>query len=116
MELYRGAFLEKDPHKPWSISFRERLREKFIQSVSELGSRCKDAGEWEKAIDCYQRGLEIEELAEEFYYNQMTCYKQLSLPAKAILVYRRCYKVLFSVLGIKPSSQTKALYETIKSA
>lgn len=116
MNLYRGVFLEKDAHKQWSISFREHLRECYVRCVKELGSRYQEIGEYEDAIECYRKGLAVDELAEEFYYQQMVCYKRLGLPVKAITVYRRCQEILSSILGVEPSPVTTSIYETLKSS
>ena len=32
------------------------------------------AGHWEKARECYQGGIEVDNLAEEFYQSLMSCY------------------------------------------
>lgn len=114
MELYKGTFLAKDQHKPWSVSYRERLKDKFIRCINELGNRYERQGDVEKAIECYQKGLEADELTEDFYFNMIRCYKTLGQNAEAVNTYHRCRKILASALGIEPSLQTRALYESIK--
>lgn len=113
LALYRGAFLECDLDEPWSLSMRERLRGKFIRHSAELARQREEAGLWEKAVDTYQRGLEADGLAEEFYQGLMRCYHHLDRRAEGIAVYRRLRHVLSVVLGITCSPGTEALFREL---
>jgi two-component SAPR family response regulator len=78
-----------------------------LDSVLKLGSYWQQDQQWEKAIECYQRGLEIDDLSEEFYQGLMNCYQHLGQKAKALSVYNRCKRVLSSTLGIEPPPKPK---------
>jgi LuxR family maltose regulon positive regulatory protein len=71
-------------------------------------------GKWKDTAECYQRGLEVDELAEEFHQRLMLCYQQLGLRAEGMAAYRRCREVLSNVLGVEPSSKTEAIYRSLK--
>ena len=111
--LYRGHFLPADEGQFWTISCRERLRSRFWRLINGAGEWLKRNGQLEKAVEYYQKGLEIDELIEEFYRELMICYRQLGRNADAIQVYRRCRKLFSLKLGIEPSAQTKTIYEAI---
>jgi two-component SAPR family response regulator len=111
-KMYTGSFLAGETD-PWTISFRERLRNKFLRNIVRLGYHWEKVGELNKAVNYYQRGLEVDDLAEEFYQRLMGCYQRMGRCAEAMAVYNRCQKVLSSVLGIQPSPKTKALYESL---
>jgi two-component SAPR family response regulator len=108
MNMYTGTFLAGDD-EPWLTSMRERLRNKFLRNVRRLGHYWEQAGELNKAVECYQKGLEVDNLQEEFYRRIMACYRQMGKRGEAIAVYDRCRQILSAVLGIKPSSETEAL-------
>jgi two-component SAPR family response regulator len=114
MDLYKGPFLFREIEQPWAAAMSERLRSKFLRSVGRLGQYWQEAGQWEKALDCYQKGLEVENLAEEFYQGLMICRQHLGLRAEALSVYNRCKRALIQAFGIEPSSKTQALMENIK--
>jgi ATP/maltotriose-dependent transcriptional regulator MalT/DNA-binding SARP family transcriptional activator len=114
IEMYRGPFLAGETEEPWAISLGERLRRKFLRSVITLGQFWDESGKYEKALDCYERGLEVDDLAEELYKRLMVCYQRLGRKAEALSVYNRCKKTLAAVLGIEPSPQTQSLYHSIK--
>ncbi|MCJ7494719.1 MAG: bacterial transcriptional activator domain-containing protein, partial [Deltaproteobacteria bacterium] len=113
IEMYGGSFLAGEFEQTWMVSLSERLRSKFLRCVNWLGHHWEQAGQWENATECYQRGLDMDDLSEEFYQNLMTCYQRLSREAEAIAVYHRCRKTLSSVLGIEPSAKTEAIYKSL---
>ncbi len=114
-DLYKGAFLPEEMWNPLFISLRDRLRSKFIRGVAKLGHHWERSGQWERAAECYQRGLEVDNLAEEIYRRLMTCHHQVGLRAEALAVYDRCKNTLLGILGIEPSYDTEILRESILS-
>jgi len=113
IETYKRPFLTQEVEQSWIFSMSERLRSKFLGSVMRLGNYWQQVEKWEKAVGCYQKGLEVDDLAEEFYQGLMTCYHRLGQQTKALSVYNRCKKVLSATLGINPSPKTEAIYRTI---
>lgn len=112
--LYRGHFLPNDSSHPWALSCRERLRSKFLRLILRAGNHWEQHREWQKAVELFQKGIEVDGLAEEFYQHLMACYQQLEQRAEALAVYNRCRTLLLSSLGIPPSLKTEALYQSIK--
>ncbi len=112
--MYRGRFLADDMDLPWTVSIRERLRKKFFHLVAGLGRSLEQAGQWKKAAECYEKGLELDDLAEEFYQGLMVCYQRLGQEAKAVAVYNRCRSVLSAAFGISPSSKTETIYSALR--
>lgn len=106
--LYRGHFLPQET-APWALARREQLRSRFLHTLEHLGRHYEERADWNHAIRSYQRGLEIEPLAETLYYRLMCCYRSLDQPAEALAIYRRCRHALSTLLGIAPSRETEAL-------
>ncbi len=113
LKLYRGAFLPEETEEAWSVSYRERLRAKFIRYSAQLGAHWAQTGELELAVNCYLRGLEADDLAEELYQGVMRCYQQMNRRAEALAVYRRMRQTLSVILGVKPSPASEALYRAL---
>ena len=113
--LYKGPFLEEEIEQPWTMSKSERLRSMFLRSVRKLGLYWQQSGQLEKTLECYQKGLEVDRLAEEFYQGLMSCYQQLGRRAEAISAYNRCKKALSAALGVEPSAKTETMYRQILS-
>lgn len=116
IDTYKGHFLADESEELWTTSYRERLRNKYLLLITRLGNYLQKKEQWEKAVEDYRKALEVDSLAEEFYQPLMICYKHLGQNAKAIEVYKRCKKVLTSVLGIEPSPKTETIYKSIISS
>jgi two-component SAPR family response regulator len=108
VSLYRGPFLPVE-ETVWAVSLREKLRSDFLGAVAHLGRSHEEGGRWEEAASCYRNGLEVEDVAEELYRRLMVCHIKLGQEVEALSIYRRCRKVLSSVLGVIPSSETRAI-------
>lgn len=115
-ELYRGPFLETDADESWYVQPRERLRNRFVRAMTDVGHFWERAGHPERAVECYQRCLEADALAEGFYRQLMVCYQRLGRRAEAMEVYNRCRKALAALLRVEPSAETRALYQGLAQA
>jgi two-component SAPR family response regulator len=111
--LYKGHFLPTDEKHSWTVSYRERLRSKFIRLVARVGEYLEGTGQWEKTVECYRKAIEVDDLTEEFYRHLMICYQKLGHWAEAIKVYNRCRKILSANLEAMPSLETEAIYKTL---
>jgi two-component SAPR family response regulator len=114
--LYHGHFLDRETPEPWSISLRERLRSKFLRHLVDIARHWERIGRPEAAIRCYQKGLEVDDLAEIFYQQLMICYQQLGRKSEALAIYRRCRATLSLILSITPSPATEAIRRRLAQA
>jgi DNA-binding SARP family transcriptional activator len=114
IRLYHGHFLSGEEAQPWSIHARERLRSKLLRVTLELGQIYEKFQQWDKAIECYRKAMEVDGLAEEFYQRLMICHQHVGNKAEAILTYKRCCSVLSASMGLEPSEKTQLLYRQIE--
>jgi DNA-binding SARP family transcriptional activator len=96
-----------------AASPREKLRSGFLRAVALLGQCYEDCERWEEAVSCYGKGIEADNLAEELYRRLMVCHIRQGREAEALSVYRRCRKTLSSVLGVEPSTETRAIADSL---
>jgi DNA-binding SARP family transcriptional activator len=115
LSLYRGPFLAEDAGQSWAVSMRERLRSRYLSTVGRLGDHWVRSGKWEKARVCYYRGIDVDNLAEEFYQSLMRCYLADGRKAEALAVYDRLENTLSS-LGVEPSPKTRYLLNSLRSS
>ena len=113
VSLYKGPFLAGNVDEPWAISYNERLRSKFLRAIEKLGTYLEEDGELNRAVDCFQRAIEMDDMAEVFYQRLMICLKQLGRRTDALSVYQRFKKTLSASLGLEPSPETKAIKECL---
>lgn len=116
LALYQGHFLTGEDATSWSVSLRERLRMLFIQHLLDAGRYWEARGLWDRAVPCYQRGLEVDDLVEEFYQRLMACCLETRRISEGLAIYRRCRKVLSIVLGLQPAPETEALHSALMGA
>jgi DNA-binding SARP family transcriptional activator len=116
LDLYQGHFLTGDDTIPWSVSPRERLRSKFITHLFDAGRYWESLELWDRAIRCYQRGLEVDDLIEDLYRRLMVCYLETHSIGEGLSVYERCRNVLSVVLGVQPEPETEVLHHALMSA
>lgn len=110
--LYQGVFLPHD-ESPFVLLHRERLRSKFLREIARAGELLDDKPE--EAIVWYQKGIEIDPLAEGLYRELMRCYQKLNRPAEALSTFDRCRAALSATLQVEPSVETRTLCEAIRS-
>jgi DNA-binding SARP family transcriptional activator len=113
LALYAGPFLADEPEAAWSLALRERLRNRFVRVVGEVGRYWREHGASERALALYERALEADDQSESFYRHLMLCYAELGRRAEAADAFSRCRKTLAARLGIEPSAETRAIYETV---
>ncbi len=113
--LSSGPFLAADEDASWAISMREKLSARLTQFVATAGGKLEEAGRWEEAASCYQRGLDIDNLAESFYQGLMRCHLQTGRSTDGLNVFRRMRQLLSITLGVPPSPASEALHQALQS-
>ncbi len=116
MSLYRGRFLNEERDEPWALSARERMRSKFNRVVTRYARALTDAEREPEALLCYQRGIETDDLAEEFYQGVMRCALAQNSHAIGLAAYQRLERILSLGLGVKPSAASQSLRQLLLQA
>ncbi len=113
--LYRGPFLGHDD-LPVALGPRELLRGKLARALGAAAERLAREGMHPAALALYQRGIEIEPLAEPFYQGLMRACLALRRFAEGLEVHERCRKLLAAELRVAPSPETEALAKRLREA
>jgi DNA-binding SARP family transcriptional activator len=108
LELYQGGFLEGENDDYWALTFRERLRSRWLRSLQSSTHALGKQGDCQRVIRLYQRALEIDPFSEELSRSLMSCYIVNGKHGEAVSLYHRCEKML-ATMGLKPSAQTQNL-------
>jgi DNA-binding SARP family transcriptional activator len=115
LESYRGVFLPTDPEDKGIVVMRLKVRDQLARLVAALGGQLETMSEWQKALGCYRRGIDADELAEEFYQGVMRCHAAMGRTAEGMAAYRRLRQTLSVVLGVKPSAKSEQLMQLLAS-
>jgi len=116
LALYQDHFLARDEITNWSVSMRERLRSKFIHNLIEIGRFWEMHGYWDQAVQCYQKGIDVDDLVEVFYQRLMSCYLETHRLSEGVSIYRRCRQTLSVMLSLQPEPETESLYLALKNS
>ena len=116
LALYQDHFLVREEMTSWSVSMRERLRSKYIHSLIEVGKFWERHGCWESAIECYRKGIDVDDLVEVFYQRLMLCCLNTRRLSEGMSIYRRCRQTLSIVLSLQPEPETESIYLALKTA
>lgn len=114
MDLYRGKFMPMDAEQSWTAETRERMENRLIRIITTAGSYYEQKGLYDRAIEFFRKGIEIDGLAEELYQRLMLCYQRLGQEAEAVKIYNRCRNAISHNLGVMPSSKTEDIYNKIR--
>jgi len=109
LAIYRGPLLG-DSDLPIVLLARERLRIRFLRIIDMLGRRLLDTDACDQALACYQKGLEIDPLAESLQAGLLRSHLCLQHPAEGMEAYTRYVDLLQSQLGIAPGEEIQSLY------
>lgn len=113
INVYKGPFLPQERDQPWTVYLREKLKNRYLRSIGKLGNYYENSGMMEKAVESFQRSLEIDQLDEEAYRRLMACYFRMGRRSKALAVYDSCKRILVEGLGVEPSRETEILRRSI---
>jgi len=113
LRMYQGHFLSRDDAACWSVSMQERLRSKYVHGLLDFGRYWESRGLLHRAIECYRKGIEVDDLIETFYQRLMQCLLETGREPEAIATYRQCRHVLSVVLGLQPTEHTTQLYQNL---
>ena len=81
--------------------------------IHKTGLKLEKAGEYERAIALYQKGLEAEPRSEELYRYLMVCYSLMGRQAQVRKIHQSCKETLWAILRITPSQETEKLLQKL---
>jgi predicted ATPase/DNA-binding SARP family transcriptional activator len=120
LSLYRGEFLEDFhlPHTPdfdgWAMGQRERWRQTAVTGLTRLLNAAVQPNDHATGIPIARKLLTIEPWYEESHRQLMHLLAASGQRSAALAQYESCRRLLADELGIEPSAETTALFESIR--
>jgi DNA-binding SARP family transcriptional activator len=117
---YRGSFLEgffvtgSASFEEWTLLKRERLERIAASTLEQLVSTCHLLDEKEKALGYAWRLIELEPWREASWQKLIWLLSLYGQRGAALAQFDACRRALEKELGVKPSVETIALYESIR--
>ena len=111
VETYGGELLEGRDEE-WLRDERERLAGLQLQALERLARVHERDRRWSEAIRCAERLVACDPLREESHRLLMQLCHAAGGRARAVRAYHVCATTLERELGIEPSRETRAVYES----
>jgi hypothetical protein len=112
VELYGGELLE-GRYDDWLADERERLGQLHHEALERLARRCRDEERWPEAVRHAERLVAHDPLREDSHRLLIELAHHAGDRARAVRAYHVCATTLDRELGIDPSPETRALYESL---
>ena len=93
---------------------RERLRAKFLTTLSRLADQYFAMGEYENSLHSALELLRADPCREDAHRVAMRCYVRAGERAQALRQYQICSRVLALEFDAVPEASTEALYELVR--
>lgn len=121
IDLYHGKFLQEffledsAEFEEWSVARREELHQRALDALADLANYYEQHGDLGATRRCALRQLELDPWREQAHRQMMRVLALEGQRGAAIAQYETCRRVLAEELGVEPSSETRELYEQIKT-
>ena len=118
--IYGGSFLDGFSlpdcafFEEWLILERERFQARYQDVLRRLGQMYEQNAEFDLAIDCARRRVEINPFNESAHRQLMRLLWICGRVGEAAAQFQTCRKILDEELSIEPSETTRELYSKIK--
>jgi DNA-binding SARP family transcriptional activator len=115
LTLYRGPLLPSC-YDDWILPLREGLDQQYVAALEQLVLLLEELRDYPAAIHQAERLLRHDPLHETSYRQLMRLSVLNGDRARALRLYQECCTLLQRELGVAPSPETEALYESLLRA
>ena len=115
VETYAGELLE-GRYDEWIVDERDRLARLHLEALEQLARQHELSQRWPEAVRCAERLVAHDPLREESHRLLMQFCHAAGDRARAVRAYHVCAATLERELGIEPSPETRAVYESLVAA
>ena len=114
LSLYTGDLLEGF-YEDWALRERERLYSLELRGLAHLLKYHRHHRDYDRAISCGQKILELDPLREEIHREMMRLHAAIRQRTLAIRQYETCCRILDDELSVGPMEETRLLHDQICS-
>jgi len=115
-DLLQGTLPAEAEFDDWLRLARERLRQVACDAMDRFVRLLMAGDEHERAIAALKRRLAMDPACEPAHRNLMTSLTRMGRRSDALRQYRICADALERELGAEPSTETQALFASIRDA
>lgn len=116
LALYRDDFCSEDLYEDWAVTMREQVRDLYVAATlqaAELTIRVER--KFTTAVALCRAALARDPYREELHQAIIKHLMKAGRYGEAALQYRTCERLLAEEFGLRPSPETQALYDAMKT-
>jgi ATP/maltotriose-dependent transcriptional regulator MalT/DNA-binding SARP family transcriptional activator len=113
MSLYRGQLLQEDHDYAWAAAPRQQLHARLLRFLADAAQALEQQLGPAAAARLYNRGIDIDPLAETLYRQLLSLHQRHGQIAAALDAYERCREALLLGLQSEPSPQMQQLHRKL---
>lgn len=113
IDLYRGELLPKFASEYWIASLATYYHTTYLSAVKTTAALLKEQGRYSEMASCTSKALQIDNLDESLHCCFIEALMGQDNYKQATDHYRKAEKTLYDYLGVTPSDELRALYESI---
>jgi DNA-binding SARP family transcriptional activator len=114
LSVYRGELL-LGFYEGWVTLERERLQDLFEARMARLLERLQAEERWTEVQDWASRWIAFGQWPESAYRALISAYASAGDISRVVSTYKRLEHGMVSELGIEPSEQSRALFESLQA-
>jgi len=111
--IYRGDLLPGDVYDDWFAPMRDRYRFDFVDAMLHTVELLLELDDPCDAIVYARRGLQADPCREDLYQALLRCHVAAGQRSAAVETFVQCKTNLAEELGLDPSAETLALYQSV---
>jgi predicted ATPase/DNA-binding SARP family transcriptional activator len=121
VDLYRGQFLQEfflknsAAFEEWALARREAFHDRALEALSALATYYEQHGDLGATRRCALRALELDPWREQAHRQMMRAFALEGQLGAALAQYETCRRVLADEMDVEPSTETRELYERLKT-
>lgn len=114
VDMYQGDFLPL-LNAEWIVSYRERLRETYLESLIGLGYCAEGRGDYRQGLSLFKQALKLDMFREDVHRVVMACYANLGERQKIYTHLKDMQELFRKELAIEPTKETVAWAKKLMS-
>jgi two-component SAPR family response regulator len=114
--MYAGDFLEDGAYGEWAMERQDELRREYGEALLLLGRLLSGLERHSEAAEAYRKAIAHDGFMEEAHRGLMRAHAALGERGRALRQYEELSKRLDERLGVRPTPETDALYESLRTS
>lgn len=111
--LYKGNFLSNYSNELWVMPLTTHYHNLFLSAVKSLAILLESEQQYEEMLNVLNYAIQIDSFDEKIHILLIKAYLYHGNNSAALSQYKASIETIYKILGVKPSTELRALYQLI---